>query len=195
MRRERKTANDYTHRLAIPGVFPSTFAYVPASFVDDDVLLGPDMLAIGNATYYHFGVLSSAPHFSWLCAAAGSSEGMFKYTAERVYNTFPWPHDVSDEQRANIENAARMIDEARKAIPDFRFADHYTVDGMPAELKEAHRANDAAVLAAYGLPPDAPETVFMAHLFNRYNDLIAAYKPERPVREKPLPSSWRRRSE
>ena len=173
MRRERKTANDYTHRLAIPGVFPSTFAYVPASFVDDDVILGPDMLAIGNATYYHFGVLSSAPHFSWLCAAAG----------------------ISDEQRANIENAARMIEEARKAITDFRFADHYTVDGMPAELKKAHRANDAAVLVAYGLPPDAPETVFMAHLFNRYNDLIAAYKPERPVREKPLPSSWRRRSD
>ncbi len=193
MRRERKTANDYVQRLAIPSVFPSTFAYVPASFVDDDVILGPDMLAIGNATYYHFGVLSSAPHFSWLRTAAGSSEGMFKYTAERVYNTFPWPHDISDEQRANIENAARMIEAARNAIADFKFADHYTVDGMPDELREAHRANDAAVLAAYGLPPDAPETVFMSHLLARYSDLVAAYKPERPAREKPLPSSWRRR--
>ena len=59
-RRERRTANDMTRRIAIPQVFPITFAYVPASFVDDGVILDGTMLAIGNATYYHFGILSSA---------------------------------------------------------------------------------------------------------------------------------------
>ena len=70
MRRKRQTANELTRRLAIPGEFPITFAYVPVSFVDDDVILDDTMMAIGNATYYHFGILSSAAHVAWLCCAA-----------------------------------------------------------------------------------------------------------------------------
>ena len=191
MRRQRITANDLERRLAIPQTFPITFAYVPVSFVDDDVILDDTMMAIGNATYYHFGILSSAAHVAWLCCAAKPTGMEFNYTPQRVYNTFPWPADITDAQRTAVENAAQMIERVRESMPGFTFAEHYTVDGMPAELKEAHRINDAAVFAAYGLPPDASGCEIIACLKTRYDVAVAAYKPKRPIRERSLPH-WRR---
>ena len=172
MSRQPKNANELTRRLVIPSAFPITVAYVPVSFVADDVVLGPDMLAMGNATYYEFGILSSAPPVAWLCAVAKPAGASFNYAIERVYNTFPWPEDLSDEQRAKIEHSARKIEQVRASIPDFSFAKHYTVDNMPAELKEAHRANDEAVLAAYGLPPDASARDIVFCLKARYDALM-----------------------
>ena len=181
-----------TRRLAIPGEFPITFAYVPVSFVDDDVILGDTMLAIGNANYYHFGILSSAAHVAWLCCVAKPTGYMFKYTPNPVYNSFVWP-EVTEEQRAKIENAARFIESTRAAIPDFTFAQHYTVDGMPPELKEAHRINDEAVFAAYGLSPNPSVQEIAFELKMRYDAAKANYRPERPMRERPTLLTHRRR--
>ena len=189
-RRQRITANDLKRRLAIPQTFPITFAYVPVSFVDDDVILDDTMMAIGNATYYHLGILSSAAHVAWLCCVAKPRGDTFIYTPERVYNTFAWP-EVTEEQRARIENAARLIESTRAAIPGFTFARHYTVDGMPPELKEAHRINDEAVFAAYGLRANPSVHEIFFELKIRYDAAVAAYKPERPIRERPT-LHWRR---
>lgn len=45
---------------------------------------------------------------------------------------------------------------------------------MPPELRKAHRANDAAVLEAYGFPKDASESEIVARLFKMYQDLTKA---------------------
>lgn len=42
---------------------------------------------------------------------------------------------------------------------------------MPADLRKAHKANDKAVLQAYGLKPDATESEIVAHLFKMYEKL------------------------
>ncbi len=47
---------------------------------------------------------------------------------------------------------------------------------MPSDLRKAHRANDAAVLAAYGLSPDIPEPALVAHLMSLYQKLSARIK-------------------
>ena len=192
MRRQRKTANELTRRIAIPQTFPITFEYVPVSFVDDDVILGPDMMAIGGATYYHFGILSSAPHVAWLCASTKPQGGQFNYTPEQVYNTFPWPQDISEEQREKIENAARMVEDARNSTAYFSFAKHYTVDGMPPALREAHRILDAAVFAAYGLRSGASSTEIGIALKILHDELAANAKPDRIRNPRPVSTTWRR---
>ena len=50
-------------------------------------------------------------------------------------------------------------------------ADLYDDLVMPAELRKAHRANDAAVLEAYGFPKDATESEIVARLFKMYQEL------------------------
>lgn len=191
-RRERRTANDMTRRIAIPQVFPITFAYVPAAFVEDDAVLGPDMLAIGNATYFHLGVLSSAMHVAWLCAVDKPKWTEFVYRPERTYNTFSWPKGITDEKRERIESAAVLVEQARDAIPGFSFAEHYTVDGMPPELKEAHRILDEAVFAAYGLRTGASAAEIVLELKMRYDENVANAKPDRIDRDRPRQSGLRR---
>ncbi len=44
---------------------------------------------------------------------------------------------------------------------------------MPIELRRTHRANDAAVLEAYGFPKDASESDIVASLFKMYQELTA----------------------
>ena len=44
---------------------------------------------------------------------------------------------------------------------------------MPPDLSVAHEANDRAVLAAYGLKPDTPESEIVAHLFKLYAEKTA----------------------
>ena len=55
--------------------------------------------------------------------------------------------------------------------PDSNFADLYDDLTMPYELQKTHRANDAAILEAYGFPKDATESDIVARLFKMYQEL------------------------
>ena len=52
-------------------------------------------------------------------------------------------------------------------------ADLYDDVFMPKDLREAHRANDRAVLRAYGLPVTITESDCVAELMRRYEALAA----------------------
>ena len=166
--RNRLDINEMTGRLALPSVFPSSFVRVPVMFVPDAVVLGSDMLAIGGATWYEFGVLSSVYHFRWMQMVTGESDGVFHYTPERVYNTFAWP-ERNEESTATITNAAKAVAAAREAIEGFTFARDYA--DMPEALLSAHRNLDRAVARAYGLPEDATIDSVMSEIFRRYEIL------------------------
>ena len=69
---------------------------------------------------------------------------------------------------AQIAATARGILDARARYPDASLADLYDPLTMPPDLRAAHTANDRAVLAAYGLAADTPESEIVAHLFRLY---------------------------
>ncbi len=96
----------------------------------------------------------------------------FRYSKDVVYNNFPWPQP-SEEQKARISQTAQSILDARALYPDSSLADLYDDLAMPPELRKAHRANDAAVLEAYGFPKDATESDIVARLFKMYQDLTS----------------------
>ena len=73
---------------------------------------------------------------------------------------------------AKIEQTAQAILDARSLYPDSSLADLYDSLTMPSELRKAHRANDAAVLEAYGSPKDANESDIVARLFKMYQKLV-----------------------
>ncbi len=80
---------------------------------------------------------------------------------------------LTPEHKARIEQTARAILDARALHPESSLADLYDPLTMPPELRRAHRANDAAVLAAYGFPQDAPEPDLVSRLFALYRLLTA----------------------
>ena len=106
--------------------------------------------------------------------------------ADWVYNNFPWPQP-SEEQRERISQTAQAILDARALYPNSNLADLYDELAMPVELRRAHRANDAAVLEAYGFPKDATESDIVARLFKmdvHLDTILQGVSPETPAVQK-----------
>ena len=79
----------------------------------------------------------------------------------------------TDEQKAAIEKTAQGILDARALYPDSSLADLYDEVTMPKELREAHRANDRAVMRAYGFSTKMTEADCVAALMKMYEDLTS----------------------
>ena len=96
----------------------------------------------------------------------------YDYSIKIVYNNFPWP-TPTEEQKVKIEQTAQAILDARQIYPEASFADMYGNLILFPELMNAHRANDTAVLEAYGFPRDAGESEIVARLFKMYQKLTS----------------------
>lgn len=163
----RQPESDY---LLFPRTSSERRAYLPIGFMSSDVIAG-DTIIVPDATIYHFGVLESVLHMAWMRAFCGRLKSDYRYSGTLIYNNFPWPQAVTDAQKSKIEQTAQAILDARALYPDSSLADLYDSLTMPPELRKAHRANDAAVLEAYGFPKDATESEIVARLFKMYQEL------------------------
>ena len=165
-----RETNNPEHAIVIPEVSSARREYIPVSFIGDDIICTNKLQLIPDAQLFHFGVLISSVHMSWTRAVCGRLKSDYDYSKKVVYNNFPWPN-LTDAQKAKIELTAQAILDARALYPDSSLADLYDADLMPYELRKAHRANDAAVLEAYGFPKDATESDIVARLFKMYQEL------------------------
>ena len=156
--------------LLIPEVSSERRQYVPIGFMTPNVLCSNLVKLVPDATLYHFGILTSAVHNSWIRAVAGRLEMRYRYSKDIVYNNFPWP-DITDEQKTKIEETAQSILDAREKYPDASMADLYGNLVLFPDLMKAHRANDVAVIEAYGFPKDITELEIVAELFKMYQEL------------------------
>ena len=95
----------------------------------------------------------------------------YRYSAQIVYNNLPWP-SPSDAQIDKISKTAQAIIDARNQYPESTLATLYDEVTMPTELRKAHRANDAAVMEAYGFRKDMTEPEIVAELFKMYQRLV-----------------------
>ena len=163
--------NDY---LMIPATSSERRRYIPIGFLNKDVVASNAASFVPDADLYHFGVLTSNIHMSWMRATCGRLEMRYRYSVNIVYNNFPWP-TPTDQQRQRIEKTAQMILDARALYPDASLADLYDPLTMPPELIKAHQQNDRAVMDAYGISPKDEafrnEAACVALLMQRYQEL------------------------
>lgn len=153
--------------MIVPVVSSEKRKYVPMGFMTPDILCSNQVNLIPSATLYHFGVLESNVHMAWMRAVCGRLKSDYRYSKDIVYNNFPWP-EATDEQRAEIAQAAQRILDARQLYPDSSLADLYDPTLMPHELLKAHRDNDRLVMRLYGFPTSMTETECVAQLFKLY---------------------------
>lgn len=144
--------------------------YIPFGFVTPDAIASNAVLIIPNASLFHFGVIESCVHMSWMRAVCGRLEMRYRYSKDIVYNNFPWP-TPTDAQKAKIEKTAQAILDARNIYPDCSLADLYDEVTMPPELRKAHKENDKAVMEAYGFDPRMSEAEIVAELFKLYQEI------------------------
>ncbi len=160
--------------ILVPKVSSERRRYVPMGFLDYNTISTDLNFIVPDATLYHFGVLTSNVHMAWMRAVCGRLKSDYRYSANIVYNNFPWP-TVTEEQIAKIEKTAQAILDARALYPDASLADLYDDLTMPPELRTAHQQNDRAVMEAYGMPiKGTTESSCVAELMRRYQGLTAA---------------------
>ena len=166
--RETKNPNSY---IIIPSTSSEKRNYVPIGFLDKEFIPTNANIIIPEATMFHFGILTSSVHNSWMRVVAGRLKSDYRYSKDIVYNNFVWP-EVTEQQKALISKTAQAILDARALYPDSSLADLYDPLTMPPELLKAHKANDKAVLALYGFKPDASEEEIVAKLMQMYAEKV-----------------------
>ncbi len=153
--------------LVVPKVSSERRKYVPMAYVKSGTIASDLVFIIPSATLYHFGILESNVHMTWMRAVCGRLKSDYRYSKDVVYNNFPWPAPTPG-QAERIEATARAILDARAMYADSSLADLYDPVLMPPELLKAHRQNDLAVMHAYGFGAGTTEAECVARLLDTY---------------------------
>lgn len=159
------------HYIIVPEVSSERRRYVPMGYMDDSVLCSNKVRLMPDATLFHFGILTSNVHMTWMRAVCGRLKSDYDYSIKIVYNNFPWP-TPTDAQKVKIEHTAQAILDAHALYPDSSLADLYDETTMPVELRKAHQNNDRAVMQAYGFKVgDMTESQCVSELMKMYQEL------------------------
>ena len=181
-------------RIALKGlsryiVTPETAKRRYFVFFDKEILPDNMLIAIGLEDSYYLGILSSNIHAVWAFAAGGrhSTSNSLRYNKSICFDTFPFPSNSTEQQKARIRDLAEQLDSHRKArqamFPKLTLTDMYAVleqvkygvnlcpkeqrtceQADIATLQSLHNALDAAVADAYGWPDNLPAEDMLARL-------------------------------
>lgn len=169
---QSQPSKDY---ILIPEVSSERRDFVPIGWMPPDIITSNKNYIVAQPSMYLFGILQSTMHMAWMRQTAGRLESRYQYSGSMVYNTFPWPQQLTDAQRSAIETCAHGVLDARAAHPGATLTDLYDPDTMPPNLVAAHQALDRAVDAAYGKDGGsrayAGDAERVAFLFRRYAQL------------------------
>ncbi len=155
--------------LVLPRTTSGRREYVPLGFFTPEIIASDKLIVMPGASLFDFGLLSSRFHASWMRVVSGRLKSDYEYSSG-VYNNMAYPQ-CSSEVRAEVKRRAQGVLDARDKHPGATLADLYDPDKMPADLRQAHAALDAAVEAAYGVDFDGDEEKIVAHLFKLYAEL------------------------
>ena len=159
-----------TNYILIPSTSSENRKYIPIGFLPPEIIASNAATIIPNAEIYHFGILTSSVHMAWIRAVAGRLEMRYRYSGGIVYNNFVWC-EPSAAQKSRIEETAQAILDVRKKYADATLAELYDEVLMPADLRKAHKANDAAVMAAYGFDKNMTESEIVGELMKLYKKI------------------------
>lgn len=159
--------------ILIPEVSSERREYIPIGFAPKTLISANTNFVIPSDDLFLFGVMTSAMHMAWVRQVCGRLESRYRYSAKLVYNTFPWPQDVTDAKRRRVEDAAQGVLDARALYEQATLADLYDPLAMPAPLRKAHDKLDKAVDLCYRPQPFVSERNRLEFLFDLYESLIA----------------------
>ncbi len=159
--------------IAIPRVSSENRDYIPIAFFDKKYILSDTCLCVPKATIFHFGVLTSKMHMTWVRYTCGRLKSDYRYSNEIVYNNYPWTNGISKKQKEAVEKLAQSILDTREKYVNegSTLANLYHTSSMPDDLLKAHQKLDIAVDKCYRDTPfttDAKRIEFLFELFDSY---------------------------
>ncbi|MBA3354214.1 MAG: hypothetical protein H0U23_17625 [Blastocatellia bacterium] len=118
---------------------------------------------------YSFGIIQSDLHWIWFRVKCSRLKGDFRYTPRSVFDTFPWPQQPTQNQIANVANAAVDLRTIRRQLTEklkCSLRNLYRMLEQPGDnpLRDAHARLDIAVRAAYGASEEVDPLSFLLEL-------------------------------
>ena len=169
--------------IIIPSVSSERRKYIPIGFMPSNIIASNLCLIIPNAKLFHFGLLTSEMHMTWVRNLCGRLKSDYRYSNSIVYNNYPWPENPSDKQIKTIEEKAQNVLDVRASFSTSSLADLYNPLTMPPTLVKAHNELDKAVDAAYSkqaFTSEAKRMEFLFELYEKYTaDLFSKEKPRK----------------
>ena len=167
---ERQPQNDF---LLIPKVSSENRKYIPIAYLSKDFIVSDKTFVIPDTTNFHFGIITSLMHNTWMRNTCGRLKSDYSYSNTLVYNNFPWPENPTEKQKQTVDAAAQNVLDVRAKFPEASLADLYDPNTMPPELVKAHQALDKAVDLCYRPQPFINETKRIEFLFELYDKLTS----------------------
>jgi len=186
-------------------------------FISSDIRPSNLIQVFGFADDYSFGVLQSHAHWLWFITKCGKLTERFRYSAESVFDKFPWPQfEPGSRRRQSAQTSSEAQDqrgltsaatiakihavaEAGRQVRRVRAEALYKLKGglralyrtleLPGAnpLKDAHAVLDAAVLAAYGF--DLKQDL-LAQLLALNREVAAKIERSEPVTAPGVPPGF-----
>ena len=161
----RQPKTDY---ILIPLHSSENREYVPMGFISKDVISLNSVSFIESDDLALFGFLTSKMHMTWMRYVCGRLESRYRYSATIVYNNFPFPKEISDNERNKIVSNAQKILDVRNEFSNETLADLYNPLLMPPKLKESHFNLDKSVDKVYRSTKFKDDNDRMKFLFDLY---------------------------
>lgn len=161
--------------IIIPRTSSENRIYIPIGYLEKGTVINDNGYALYGATLWLFALLTSKLHMLWTKTVCGYLGTSIRYSNTLAYNNFPFP-TLSDAQKAQLETSAIGILMARENHYDITLAQQYDPDNMPADLREAHNANDLLVDSLFRKSGFASDEERLSELFKRYKKLVEEAK-------------------
>ncbi len=128
-------------------------------FICSEITPNASIIAFLFNDDYSFGIIQSSIHFEWWKAKCSTLKGDFRYTANTVWDTFPFPQTPTEAQIKKVAAAAKALRDARnKAMKDhvMSLRDLYRLLEQPGKnhIRDLHTTLDKAVMEAYDFNED-----------------------------------------
>ena len=175
----RQPNTDY---ILIPRHSSENRKYIPLGFFNNNYIASDSCLFVPDAKLFHFGILMSEMHMTWVRFVCGRIKSDFRYSNEIVYNNYPWPETPTEKHMKTVEEAAQKVLNVRAEFPNSSLANLYDSVAMPPALVKAHNVLDKAVDLCYRPQPFINETKrieFLFELYDKYTVGLFAIKKNR----------------
>ncbi len=152
--------------------------YIPFALITKEKIANNTVSVIPNGDNLLLGLMLSKMHMAWVKYVCGRLKSDYRYSNEVVYNNYPFPQNVSKENKTDVEKAVKEVLKAREkhTKSGSTLADMYSNLTMPKDLQDTHKALDKAVDACYGKAVYTNDAKRIAFLFEEYERLILEEK-------------------
>lgn len=125
-------------------------------FVDKAIHPNNSLMAFCFEDNYSFGILQSSVHWAWFVAKCSTIKADPRYTSESIFDTFPWPQNVTKADALKVAKAAENLVCVRdKVLSDnnVTLRQLYRALDVPGKnpLRTAHEQLDSEVMRLYGM--------------------------------------------